>query len=54
MSRITVGLRTHFDQYAKEIVSDFVTPEGALVVDLGSKDGSILASFKRLGMNCGG
>jgi hypothetical protein len=51
ISGVTVGLRTHFDQYAKEIVNDFVTPEGALVVDLGSNDGSMLASFKRLGMN---
>jgi hypothetical protein len=51
VSGVTVGLRTHFDQYAKEIVNDFVTPEGALAVDLGSNDGSMLASFKRLGMN---
>jgi hypothetical protein len=49
-SGVTVGLRTHFDQVAKEIVGDYVTPEGSLVVDLGSNDGSMLASFKRLGM----
>jgi hypothetical protein len=50
VSGVTVGLRNHFDQYAKEIVGEFVTPEGSLVVDLGSNDGSMLASFKRLGM----
>jgi len=50
VSGLTVGLRNHYDQYAKEIVSDFGTPEGSLVVDLGSNDGSMLASFKRLGM----
>jgi hypothetical protein len=51
VSRVTVGLRNHFDQYAKKIVSDFVVPEDSLVVDLGSNDGSMLASFKKLGMN---
>ena len=50
VSGVTVGLRTHFDQYAKEIVRDFAKPEGSLIVDLGSNDGSMLASFKRLGM----
>lgn len=50
VSGVTVGLRSHYDQYAKEIAGDFATPEGSLVVDLGSNDGSMLASFKRLGM----
>ncbi len=50
VSGVTVGLRSHYDQYAKDIVDDFVVPEGSLVVDLGSNDGSMLASFKRLGM----
>lgn len=50
VSGVTVGLRNHYDQYAKEIVGDFGTPEGSLVVDLGSNDGSMLASFKRFGM----
>lgn len=51
VSGVTVGLRNHYDEYAKEIVDEFRTPEGSLVVDLGSNDGSMLASFKRLGMN---
>lgn len=50
VSGVTVGLRNHYNQYAKEIVADSGTPEGSLVVDLGSNDGSMLASFKRLGM----
>jgi hypothetical protein len=51
VSGVTVGLRTHFDQYAKKIVNDFAIPEDSLVVDLGSNDGSMLASFKKMNMN---
>lgn len=50
VSALTVGLRTHYDQYAKEIVTSHAVPEGSLVVDLGSNDGSMLSSFKRMGM----
>lgn len=50
VSGVTVGLRNHYDAYAREIVSKFKIPEGSLVIDLGSNDGSMLASFKRLGM----
>jgi hypothetical protein len=49
-SGVTVGLRNHYDEYAREIAADFEVPAGALMVDLGSNDGSMLASFKRLGM----
>lgn len=50
VSGVTVGLLNHYDQYAKEIINNFATPEGSLVVDLGSNDGSMLASFRRCGM----
>jgi len=50
VSGVTVGLRNHYDNYAKEIVSDFDIPKQSLAVDLGSNDGSMLASFKRTGM----
>jgi SAM-dependent methyltransferase len=50
VSALTVGLRNHYDQYAKEIADNFGTVEGSLVIDLGSNDGSMLASFKQLGM----
>lgn len=50
VSGVTVGLRNHYDDYAKAIVRDFDVPEGVLAIDLGSNDGSMLASFKRTGM----
>lgn len=49
-SGVTVGLRNHYDEYAKEVIFDYKIPSGSLVVDLGSNDGSMLASFKREGM----
>lgn len=51
VSGVTVGLRGHYDQYAEQIATDFGIAEGSLIVDLGSNDGSMLASFKRQGMN---
>ncbi len=50
VSGVTIGLRNHYDDYAKEIVRDFDIPEGSLAIDLGSNDGSMLASLKRAGM----
>jgi hypothetical protein len=50
VSGVTVGLRNHYDQYAQQIVESFSVPEKSLVVDLGSNDGSMLASFKRIDM----
>ncbi|MCX6239053.1 MAG: class I SAM-dependent methyltransferase [Bacteroidia bacterium] len=50
VSSVTVGLRNHFDVYAEEIVSAYAFPNNSLIVDLGSNDGSMLASFKRLGL----
>lgn len=49
-SGVTVGLRNHYDEYAKEIVADYAIQPDSLVVDLGSNDGSMLASFKKIGM----
>lgn len=50
VSGVTVGLRNHYDAYAREIARDFDIPEGSLIIDLGSNDGSMLASFNRAGM----
>lgn len=50
VSGVTVGLRNHYDHYARKIIEEFGTPNGSLVVDLGSNDGSMLSSFQRLGM----
>jgi hypothetical protein len=49
-SAITVGLRSHFDKYAEKIATTFCIKLNSLVVDLGSNDGSMLASFKKIGM----
>ena len=49
VSGVTVGLRGHYDQYAEQIAADFGIAAGSLIVDLGSNDGSMLSSFKRLG-----
>ncbi|MCP3872663.1 MAG: class I SAM-dependent methyltransferase [Desulfobacteraceae bacterium] len=49
-SGVTVGLRNHYDSYAREIVIGFSVSQGSLAVDLGSNDGSMLASFNRAGM----
>lgn len=50
VSGVTVGLRQHYDAYAEDIVSNYHIPKGSLIVDLGSNDGSMLASFKQLDM----
>jgi len=50
-SGITPGLRSHYDEYAKKIVSKYNIKKDSLIVDLGSNDGSMLTSFKKQGMN---
>ncbi len=50
-SSVTPGLRSHYDEYAKNIVEKYNVNKESLVVDLGSNDGSMLASFKRQGMS---
>ncbi len=50
-SGVTPGLRLHYDEYAKDIVENYNIEKDSLVVDLGSNDGSMLASFKKQGMN---
>jgi len=50
-SGVTPGLRSHYDEYAKKIVTKYNIKKNSLIVDLGSNDGSMLASFKRLEMS---
>jgi len=50
-SGVTPGLRSHYDEYAKKIVTKYNIKKKSLIVDLGSNDGSMLASFKRQKMN---
>lgn len=48
------GLQQHFEKYAKDVSAVVGLKEGDLVVDIGSNDGTLLKSFKRLGMQvCG-
>ena len=39
VSGVTVGLRNHYDSYARQIISDYKIPRGSLAVDLGSNVG---------------
>lgn len=47
---VTLGLVEHFDWYAADVISRRLVPAGALVVDVGSNDGTLLKSFKKRGM----
>jgi hypothetical protein len=49
-SSVTVGLNEHYDKYAEELIKEYGILENALVVDLGSNDGSMLSSFKKRNM----
>ena len=43
-------LKAHFAELAEEIIQGFDIPPRSLVVDIGSNDGTLLQSFKKLGM----
>ncbi len=51
---ISLGLVEHFRRYAAEMVSRFGFRAGALAVDIGSNDGTLLRFLKEAGLNvCG-
>lgn len=50
VSTVSVGLTSHYDEYAASIAAAHGLDRSALAVDLGSNDGSMLNSFKKLGM----
>jgi len=50
-SGVTPGLRSHYDDYAKKIVTKYKIKKKSFIVDLGSNDGSMLSSFKKQDMN---
>ena len=41
----------HFRQYAEDVLAQYRIPDGALVVDIGSNDGTCLRFFKNAGFN---
>jgi SAM-dependent methyltransferase len=40
----------HFETYARDVMNAYALPEGALAVDIGSNDGTLLRFFKEGGM----
>ena len=49
-TKITLGLRNHYQKYADEVLEMIQPLNDSLVVDLGSNDGSMLEAFKKRGM----
>lgn len=47
---ISLGLRNHFAQYAQDIMSNIKPRQDALVVEMGSNDGTLLGFFKKQGL----
>lgn len=47
---ISLGLVEHFQRYADAVLEKVNPPQGALVIDIGSNDGTLLKAFKRRGM----
>ncbi len=47
---VSLGLVEHFRQYAATVVNRIGLAEGALVVEIGSNDGSLLKAFKSHGL----
>ena len=46
----SLGLVEHFDHYAAEVLGRIRPPAGALVIDVGSNDGTLLKSYQKRGM----
>lgn len=48
MTSISASMQTHLNQLAKSITERFNIKQGSLVIDIGSNDGTLLKSFKKL------
>jgi len=46
----SLGLVDHFKRYADEVLAKIDPPAGALVIDLGSNDGTLLRAYKNRGL----
>lgn len=49
-TKSSLGLVDHFKRYADDVLDTIRPPAGALVIDLGSNDGTLLKFFKARGM----
>jgi SAM-dependent methyltransferase len=49
-TKSSLGLVDHFQSYASAVIDHISPTRGALVVDLGSNDGTLLRAFKNCGM----
>jgi SAM-dependent methyltransferase len=49
-TKSSLGLVDHFQRYANAVIDRLKPPNGELVVDLGSNDGTLLKAFKKRGM----
>ncbi|MDR3516844.1 MAG: class I SAM-dependent methyltransferase [Azospirillaceae bacterium] len=47
---VSLGLGAHFDRLAEDVIEQLDAPQGALVVEIGSNDGSLLKAFQRRGL----
>lgn len=50
ITKVTLGLRNHYQEYADEILAKIQPLKSSLVIDLGSNDGTMLEAFKKRGM----
>ena len=49
-TRVTVGLDSHYQKYAKDVTAFAQLAKNSFVIDLGSNDGTMLRAFKTCGM----
>jgi len=49
-SNVTVGLKSHYEDYVISLINQFLVPPNSLALDLGSNDGSMLLAFKKCGL----